>query len=394
MVAWGRVSAAVALSSALAGCSGNGGTPAATSSVARSSAPVSTAVALPWPASPATDLPAKVGARLQGELDRWIDKGFFPGATTAVVTHDGTWSGAAGVDGAGATLEASSGMALASITKTFTAAEVMFLAEKGKVDLDKPASTYLPVPWLANGVTVRQLLGHRSGIHDAGDTAYPDLFSRPNRHWTPQQFLAEVPKPTQPPGQTWEYANANFVLLGLIIEKISGTDVATAISRDLWAPLGIDRLAYQDAQTLPLPRAAAGGDDELPTTATAKQYLPFRSLASAVGSAGSAAGDAESVARWGYDLYGALRLRPDSVEQMADFSDGDGYGLGTFDYTNDHWYTSHVNGFGHHGVTSGYRTVLAVYPAEEMSIAILTPSNVEPLPYVRFLEKAATDPDQ
>ena len=122
MTRWERACAAVALCSVLAGCSGNGGT-APSSLVARSPATVATTVSLPWPASPAQDLPAKVGARLQGELDRWIAKGFLPGATAAVVTPDGTWSGAAGVDGDGAALEASSGMALASITKTFTAAE-------------------------------------------------------------------------------------------------------------------------------------------------------------------------------------------------------------------------------------------------------------------------------
>jgi len=104
-------------------------------------------------------------------------------------------------------------------------------------------------------------------------------------------------------------------------------------------------------------------------------------------------GDALSVAKWGYALYGAQLLRPDSVTQMTDFEDGDGYGLGTFDYTNEYWYTSHVDGFGHHGVISGYRTVLAVYPAKEVSIAILTPSDVDPLPYVRFMERAVAQPD-
>ena len=108
----------------------------------------------------------------------------------------------------------------------------------------------------------------------------------------------------------------------------------------------------------------------------------------AVAAVGGLSGDALSVARWGYDLYGADLLGPESVTQMTDFKDGDGYGLGTFDYTNDHWYTSHVDGFGHHGVIPGCRTVLAVYPDMSLSIAILTPSNVEPLPYVRYLERA------
>ena len=330
--------------------------------------------------------------RLQGELTRWLDKGFFPGVTAAVVTPDGLWSGAAGVDGDEAKLTAESGMALASITKTFTTAEVMLLVERGEVDLDKPASTYLSLPEVSNGVTVRQLLGHRSGLQDAGEGAYPDLIREPNQHWSPQRVLAQVPTPTQPPGQRWQYTNANFIVLGLLFEKVSDTDLASAIPRDLWEPLGLDRLAYQDAQALAPPLAAPGGDDELPTSGTANPYLPYRSLASANGAAGGISGDALSVAKWGYALYGAQLLRPESVTQMTDFDDGDGYGLGTFDYTNDYWYTSHVDGFGHHGVTAGYRSVLAVYPAKELSIAILTPSDVDPLPLVSYLERAVTQP--
>lgn len=389
MVAWARVVVAVLLSCVMAGCSGAARSPASAPAVSASRA----SGALPWPASPATPLPPDLGLRLQGELARWVDKGFFPGVTAAVVTPEGVWSGADGVDGDQAKLTAESGMALASITKTFTAAEVMLLAERGEVELDKPASTYLSVPEVSNGVTVRQLLGHRSGIEDAGEDAYPDVITKPNQHWSPQQFLAEVPTPTQLPDQRWQYANANFVVLGLLLEKVAATDLATAIPRDLWEPLGLDRLAYQDVQALPPPLAAPGGDDELPSSGTANPYLPYRSLASAFGAAGGMSGDALSVAKWGYALYGARLLRPDSVTQMTDFDDGDGYGLGTFDYTNEYWYTSHVDGFGHHGVISGYRTVLAVYPAEELSIAILTPSDVDPLPYVRFLEKAVAQPD-
>ena len=97
---------------------------------------------LPWPAPPERPLPDEVSAGLRAEVDRWIDDRLLPGVTVAVVTPDGTWSGAAGVDGAGTPLRPDSGMALASITKTFTAAEVMLLAERGLVDLDaRPRAT-------------------------------------------------------------------------------------------------------------------------------------------------------------------------------------------------------------------------------------------------------------
>lgn len=390
MVARVRGVVAVLLACVVVSCSGAAAPP-------RSAPVVSTSPAagvLPWPALPATALPGELGVRLQAELARWIDKGFVPGATAAVVTPGGVWSGAAGVDGDQATLKPESAMALASITKTFTAAEVMLLAERGKIDLDRPASTYLSLAEVSNGVTVRQLLGHRSGIRDAGEDAYPDMFSKPNQHWSPQQVLAEVPTPTQPPNQTWEYANANFIVLGLLVKAVAGVDLPTAMPRDLWEPLALNRLAYQDAQALPPPLAAPGGDDGLPTSGTAAPYLPYRSLASAAGAAGGISGDALSVAKWGYDLYGARLLKPDSISQMTDFDDGDGYGLGTFDYTDDHWFRYGIDGFGHTGVIAGYRTVLAVYPAEDLSIAILTPSSVEPWSFVRYLKSALDPPNR
>ncbi len=84
-----------------------------------------------WPSVPDTVLPTDQATGLQREIDGWVSAGFMPGVTVAVVTPDGVWSGAAGVDGRGTPLVPTSGMALASITKTFTAAEVMLLAERG-----------------------------------------------------------------------------------------------------------------------------------------------------------------------------------------------------------------------------------------------------------------------
>ena len=116
-------------------------------------------------------------------------------------------------------------------------------------------------------------------------------------------------------------------------------------------------------------------------------YLPARSIASALGASGGIAGDAESTARWGYNLYGARLLRPESVTQMTDFGDGDGYGLGTLDFSAPRFSRSNIPGIGHDGNMPGYRSVLAVLPARQASIAILTPSTVDVVPYVKWLVK-------
>ncbi len=325
---------------------------------------------------------------MTAEVTSWVDKGLLPGVTAAVVSPQGVWSAAAGVDGVGAPLQPDSGMALASITKTFTAAEVMLLAERGKVDLDAAASTYLDQRQVANGVTIRQLLAHRSSIPEAGEEPYATLFTDLDTRWSQEQVLAPVAKPTTPAGETFSYDNINYILLGLVIDTVTGEDTATAFTHDLWKPLGLDRLAYQDQQTLPPPLARPGPDEQLPDGTPDQPYLPSRSFASAFGTAGGVAGDAESTARWGYDLYGARLLAPESVAQMTDFNDGDGYGLGTFDFTSGLLSRSNIEGVGHDGILPGYRTVMAVIPSHQLAIAILSPSTVETVPYVKWLVKS------
>ena len=86
--------------------------------------------------------------------------------TAAVISPAGIWNGAAGTGGDGRRLDPRAEMAVASITKTFVAAEIMRLVEDGKVDLDATLSSYVPLPVPDLGATVRDALGHRSGIPD------------------------------------------------------------------------------------------------------------------------------------------------------------------------------------------------------------------------------------
>jgi D-alanyl-D-alanine carboxypeptidase len=322
---------------------------------------------------------------MSAQVHGWVDKGLLPGVTVAVVSPAGVWSVAAGTDGDGVALQPNSGMALASITKTFTAAEVVLLAQRGQLDLDAPASTYVDHPALANATTVRQLLAHRSSIAEGAEAAYAPMMTDLETRWSTTRVLAPVPTPTEAPGRKFRYVNANYILLGLVIQKVTGLDPAEAFTRDLWRPLGLTRVAYQDQQTLAPPLARPGADEELPNGTPNQPYLPSRSMASVFGAAGGVAADAEATARWGYDLYGARLLEPASVAQMTDFDDGDGYGLGTMDFSSGRFSHATLEAVGHLGVLPGYRTLLAVFPDTSVSVAILTPSTVDPSPYVKWL---------
>lgn len=386
-----RVGVALIVSLALTACSGSGGAsdPSTPSSGAAQRTPSPTSTALPWPTTPTAALPAERANKMATELKRWVNEKYLPGLTAAVVLPHGAWTAAAGVDGQGARLEPNSGMALGPVTQTFVAAEALLLAEQGRLDLDVPASTYVPVPQLANGATMRQLLGHRAGIPDPGQEPYASVFTAPATRWSTEQFLAPVPKASAPPDQKLYQDTTNYVLAGLVVEKASGRSTATAIDADLWSPLGLSRLAYQDEQVLPEPVAAPGEDVNLPKGQTGRLYLPFRSLASLIAASHGAAGDAASVARWGYALYGGHVLTPDSVAQLTDFDHAvdPGYGLATIDFTQPYWFQWSIDGYGMTGGTVGYRSVLAIYPDQHLSVAILTPSKVDVMPFVQHLVK-------
>lgn len=182
-------------------------------------------------------------------------------------------------------------------------------------------------------------------------------------------------------------------LPGRFLANASGRSTAAAIDADLWTPLGLERFADQDEQTPTEPIAAPGEDKEVPGKQSGRPFLPYRSAASALAASQGVAGDAASTARWGYALYGGQGLSADSVAQMIDFDQGDDvgrYGLGTIDFTSPRWFRWHIEGYGMRGAMPGYRSVLAVYPEHHLSVAILTPSTVDVLPYVRCLVNAGS----
>ena len=106
----------------------------------------------------------------------------------------GTWSGATGKADGVRDVTVNDQFSIASITKAVTAAQVMQLVEAGELGLDDPVADHLPsdLDFDTNGATIRDLLGHRSGIPDYADNRRPDV-ADPMRSWTPAKILAEVP---------------------------------------------------------------------------------------------------------------------------------------------------------------------------------------------------------
>ena len=334
--------------------------------------PVLAAKALPFAEPSGAALPAPQQRALQQALDETVRvSSLVPGVTAAVLSPVGAWTGAAGVDGAGTALVPDAMTDIGSVTKTFTAAEVLVLAGQHRVDLDAPASSYLAHPLLARRPTVRQLLSHTSGIPEFVTAALFDAVDADlTRSWTAEQALKYVTDPLKPPGApVMSYSNSNYLLLGLLIERVTGLSYAAAVRRDLLPGLG-GRIAVQDAETPVAPLAAPNLTGT--TTKFGGQFLPNRAEASVAGAAGGIAADASTLARWGYLLYGGHILDTAATVDMGT-PVAPRYGLGT-EILEERWGSS-GGLIGHHGVISGYATVLMVNPERQLAIAVLVPGD-------------------
>ncbi|MEU3274343.1 serine hydrolase domain-containing protein [Saccharomonospora sp. NPDC006951] len=141
---------------------------------------------------------------------------------------------------------------VASNTKMFVATVVLQLAGEGKVDLDEPIESYVPGIVRGNGhdgttITVRQLLRHTSGLPDY----VADLIGDPGnaeRTWRPEELIAialEHP-PLFEPGTDWAYSNTGYLLLGMLVERVTGNDVGSEITGRLITPLGLRQTSYPE----------------------------------------------------------------------------------------------------------------------------------------------------
>ena len=152
---------------------------------------------------------------------------------------------------------------LASVSKIFTAAAVLVLAEKGRLGLDDPASRYIAdYPWKKGIPALRDLLGHTSGIHDYLDR--PDNMRWVRGEYTVKELIDSFKDrdPDFAPGERMAYSNSNYILLGAILEKVTGQPLSAAVQDLVLRPLGLERTFY-DEELTPIPGRAAG-------------YEPFR----------------------------------------------------------------------------------------------------------------------
>jgi len=315
-------------------------------------------------------VPEDVAAKFQAVLDDMAAGG---GIAATVMTPYGTWSGAAGTADGVHDMEPESQFGIGSGTKPIIAAQVMQLVEAGEVSLDAPATEYLPADFTfdTNGTTIHQLLSHRSGIPDWYEANEERLAADRSRVWELDEILALVPAARRPVG-SFEYADTNYNLLGLVIEHVRQRPLVDVLRDGVLRVDRTERLIYQpdEAPTDPIAMPHGESRDALETGGG---YLP--SISDTIdGAAGAMASDSISLARWWRALCAGEIVSEASLTEMATFFDNVDidYGLGLMNPAD-----GYAEGVGHMGGNFGYNSWSACLPEDHLIVVVLTNFDAE-----------------
>jgi D-alanyl-D-alanine carboxypeptidase len=293
-----------------------------------------------------------------------------PGISAAVAFPDGRhWRGAAGLADVRSDrrVTTSTPFAVASVSKTFVAALALQLVEEGRLTLDEPVARWLPDLPRGDTVTLRQLLGHTSGI---GAGPAPEL----GRQWTADDVIAAMAPPDCDPGSCFRYSDLNFVVAGAVIEAATGSTVPSLVRRRFLRPLGMTHTWFQGAERA-RGRAATSYRDGAPDT-DGSALVPTTDFVTRTGVAGAVATTAGDLAKWGEALFGGRVLEPASLQSMLDFDASadltcpvaeqctGGYGLGME--------IDHVNAYVTWQHTGSTGALLAHFPGARVTMVVLT----------------------
>lgn len=320
-------------------------------------------------APPGDDLEGQVEAYVE---DAWPAKG--PGAAVLVArggeTVVATARGLADVE-TGEPLSAGSVFQLGSTTKQFTAAVVLQLIEAGRLALDEPLSSYLPGYGGANpDATLRQLLRHASGIPNLTDVPgwrKQEKLSR--RHTTAELIdVFEDEAPVFAPGSEWSYSNSNYVLLGAVIEAVTGRPWHEAVRQRIAEPLGLETLRYGEHQTA---RAAMPEGYTASDTGQTPAADVHMSAAHAAGGLAASAGD---LAAWMHALHTGRIVSRTSYEAMTTPTEPNdpvtpyGFGLRVEEIRGHRAVT-------HGGWIHGFTNQTVFVPSDDLYVAVLSNSD-------------------
>jgi D-alanyl-D-alanine carboxypeptidase len=256
---------------------------------------------------------------------------------------------------------------IGSISKQFTAAAILMLAEEGKLSLDDPVSKYVAGLTRGNEITIRELLSHTSGYQDFWPQDYvPPLMLQTITAEGIMDRWARKPLDFDP-GTKWQYSNTNYVIAGVIVEKVSGMPLLQLLSQRIFSPLGMKSVTDTNESKLP-----AGDPSGYFRYAIGPLHPAPKEGKGWMFAAGELAMTAEDLAVWDISMIHETVLKPASYREMETdtlLKNGTGtrYGLGVqIVNTDGHRVIEHS------GEVSGFVAENIVMPDDGIAIVVLT----------------------
>ncbi len=334
---------------------------------------------------------ADVRTRIRAYMDEWHKAAKFPGATIGVTLADGTsFSQAVGVSDreSKVPMRANDRMLAGSVGKTFAAATALQLVSEGKIGLDDPISKYLGrEPWFdrlpnARDLTVRQLMNHTSGLvrYEFKKEFTDALTANPLKNWTPEERLAFLFGEAAPfaAGKGWDYSDTNYIVLGMIIERVTSRPFFEEAERRLIKPLKLkDTIPQKSPKMKGVVQGYAGagnpfgGKDAMIANG---RFVINPQLEWTGGGYASTSGD---LARWAKAMYEGRAFDAQFLPQMLDgvaapmLGKETKYGLGVIIRK-----TPAGTSYGHSGFFPGYMTDVMYFPDKEFAVAVQVNTSV------------------
>lgn len=354
----------------------------------------SSSLRVPAGAEPAAFAQPAYASALRPKLQQIFTDTLTPGAVVLVRSPElGDWTATFGTRALGSAepVTLADHVRIGSNTKTWTGTVILQLAQEGKLTLDDPVSTYRPDVPNGQHITITELLNMRSGLYNYSESLELNqtLDTDPTKAWTPDELLAIAYKnpPYLPPGQGYHYSNTNAVLLGLIIEKLTGNPVEQELQRRIFTPLVLRNTQLPPRTSNALPAPYPNGyqfGSNVETMAT--QVLPLDQQAAARAgilkpldathdnpswgwTAGSGISTAEDLARYAQALVGGGLLNDAMQKQrlasIRRINPADpkspGYGLALAQFGPV---------FGHTGELPGYNSFMGHDPRRSITIIV------------------------
>ncbi|MEZ5185506.1 MAG: serine hydrolase domain-containing protein [Candidatus Nanopelagicales bacterium] len=332
-------------------------------------------------------------AALETQIPEVMKQNAIPGAIVLIKTRDqGDWSATFGTQEIGKDVPMSMDdhFRIGSNTKTMTVTVILQLLQEGELKLDDPISKYRPDVPNGKNITLAQLAEMRSGLYSytSSKAFNQTLDDDPQKAWTPDELLKIAFKkpPLFPPGKKYNYSNTNLILLGEVIEELTGMSAAEAFSEMIFSPLGLDQTMLPEATDSSIPEPHPQGYqfgtnvEDIDSYAVPAAQLPDAldgtlppinntdSNPSWAWTAGGAISNAEDLANYVQAMVGGglldakiQKMRLDSIKPIAPGSPI-GYGLGLVEFAK--------NLYGHDGQIPGFSSFMAYDPVAGNTIII------------------------